>query len=530
MLGSSAGRKLAGLLALALAVGWVAACTTSISVGTPALHVLAGSELKDLEPMLPDLQSATGINLKFDYIGTLDGAQAISSGDSHALAWFSSNRYLTLLPGAASKILAQQRIMLSPVVLGVKRSTAQRFGWEGNPSVTWKDIAVKASAGQFAFAMTDPSASNSGFSALVGVASALAGTGSALTSQDITAHADGLKALFAGQRLTAGSSGFLADSYVNDQSSLDGIVNYESVLLGLNVGGKLKEPLDLIYPKEGIVTADYPLMLLDSSHRSDYDKLVAYFRKADVQTRIMTQTHRRPSVPEVQPDSQFPNQVLVEVQFPSSLDVVNQLIEVYLNQVRLPSHAYFVLDISGSMDGDRINGVKKTFANLTGADTTITGQFARFRAREDITIITFNNAVQATRDFTINDPTPGSADLKQVLDFVNSLQAGGGTAIYDALVHAFTLAGQAKAADPNRFYSVVLMTDGQNNAGRNAGQFQGFYRSASPEIRSVKCFAIIFGEASPQELNDVASLTGGRTFDARGASLSTVFKEIRGYQ
>ena len=100
------------------------------------------------------------------------------------------------------------------------------------------------------------------------------------------------------------------------------------MLLGLNAGGKLSEPLDLIYPKEGIVTADYPLMLLDSAHRADYDKLVAYLRRPDVQTRIMTQTHRRPSIPEVQPDSQFPSQVLVEVQFPASLDVVNQLIEV----------------------------------------------------------------------------------------------------------------------------------------------------------------------------------------------------------
>ncbi|HSS93845.1 MAG TPA: VWA domain-containing protein, partial [Candidatus Dormibacteraeota bacterium] len=251
---------------------------------------------------------------------------------------------------------------------------------------------------------------------------------------------------------------------------------------------------------------------------------------ADVQTRIMTQTHRRPSIPEVQPDSQFPSQVLVEVPFPSSLDVVNQLIELYLNQVRLPSHTYFVLDISGSMDGPRLDGVKKTFANLTGADTSITGQFARFRAREDITIVTFSDGVHDTRDFTINDPTPGSADLKQVLDFVNSLQAGGGTAIYDALVHAFTLAGQAKAADPNRFYSVVLMTDGQNNVGRDAGQFQSWYHSASPEVRSIKCFAVIFGEASPQELNDVANLTGGTTFDARSASLAVVFKEIRGYQ
>src|ERR1700694_4058431 len=236
-------RRLAALVSAAMAAGLVGACDLQGgSTGTPQLHVLAGSELKDLEPMLPDLLSATGINLKFDYIGTLDGAQAVSTGDTHALAWFSSNRYLSLLPAAAKKIVAQQRIMLSPVVLGVKRSTAQRFGWEGNPNVTWKDVANKASAGEFNFAMNEPSASNSGFSALVGVASAFAGTGNALTTKDINTEA--LKALFAGQRLTAGSSGFLADSYVNDQNSLDGIINYESVLLGLNAGRTLTEPLD----------------------------------------------------------------------------------------------------------------------------------------------------------------------------------------------------------------------------------------------------------------------------------------------
>jgi Ca-activated chloride channel family protein len=521
-------RALAAIIAGTLGAGLLAACQTGSPSSATTLHVLAGSELNDLQPLHDDLQKATGVDLKFDSIGTLDGAQAIANGDSHALAWFSSNRYLTLLPGASSKILAQQRIMLSPVVLGVKRSTAQRFGWEGNPSVTWKDIANKASSGQFSFAMTDPSASNSGFSALVGVASAFAGTGNALTSSDLNTAA--MKQLFAGQKLTAGSSGFLADSYVKDQDNLDGIINYESVLLGLNAAGKLKQPLDLVYPKEGIVTADYPLMLLNNSHRSDFEKLVAWFRKPEVQTRIMSQTHRRPSVPDVQLDARFPTQVLLEVAFPSNLDVVNQLISVYLNQVRLPSHTYFVLDISGSMDGSRLDGVKKTFANLTGADQSITGQFSRFRAREDITIVTFNGSVQGVQSFTINDPTPGSADLKRVLSFVNSLQASDGTAIYDALERAYTLAGQAKAGDPNRFYSVVLMTDGENNAGASASQFQTWYRSAGAQVQSIKCFAVIFGEASPKALSDVAVLTGGRTFDARSASLPVVFKEIRGYQ
>ena len=75
-------RFLAASAAVALAAGLLGACSTPAS-GPPALHVLAGSELKDLEPLLPDLLQATGINLKFDYIGTLDGAQAISTGDAN---------------------------------------------------------------------------------------------------------------------------------------------------------------------------------------------------------------------------------------------------------------------------------------------------------------------------------------------------------------------------------------------------------------------------------------------------------------
>ena len=41
---------------------------------------------------------------------------------------------------------------------------------------------------------------------------------------------------------------------------------------------------------------------------------------------------------------------------------------------------------------------------------------------------------------------------------------------------------------------------------------------------------MLFGEASPAALKQVADATGGQVFDARKARLSDVFKEIRGYQ
>jgi Ca-activated chloride channel family protein len=185
--------------------------------------------------------------------------------------------------------------------------------------------------------MTNPAASNSGFSALVGVAAAFAGTGDALRAGDIDER--GLTDFFKGQTLTAGSSGWLAEAFVADQGRLDGLINYESVLLGLNASGRLREPLELVYPRDGIITADYPLLLLlDRAKRDPYDKLVAYLRSPEVQRQLMTATVRRPVVPEVAPDRRFPDRVLVELPFPASLGVVDGLLFAYLNRIRRPAH------------------------------------------------------------------------------------------------------------------------------------------------------------------------------------------------
>jgi Ca-activated chloride channel family protein len=517
------------LLPLLLACLLSAACVPgSPAASVTTLHVLAGSELKDVEPLLPDLERATGYHLQMSYVGSLDGADRIVNGDRSELAWFSTGKYLNLLQGSSGRIAAQQKIMLSPVVLGVKHSTAQRFGWTDNPNVTWAEVAARAKAGDLRFGMTNPTASNSGFVALVGVAEAFAGGGAALDANSINAQA--LKDFFSGQKLTAGSSGFLADSYVRGQDSLDGMINYESLLISLNRGSQLREKLDLVYPKDGIATADYPLMLLDRSQRGAFDRVSAWLRQPDVQKRLMETTNRRPALPEVKPDARFTSQVLIELPFPASLDVVNRLLAVYLDEARPPAHTIFVLDTSGSMDGSRINGLKSALVNLTGADTSLSGQFARFRQREDITIILFSDRVYQTRDFTVSDTSASSPDLAAIRDYVNAFRAGGNTAIYDAVLTAYQVAQSVQRRQPDRYCSIVLMTDGENNTGRDGPRFLSDYRSLPAEVRAVKTFAILFGEASPAELQRVADATGGRVFDGRSAPLAQVFKEIRGYQ
>lgn len=526
---SRLGLAAAVVLVAVTASGCGSNSSASVNPNDPnTLTVLAGSEVKDVEPILADLKAATGVTLSLSYVGSLEGAEDIDSGQQVDAAWFSLGNYLRLLPNAGKRVVASNKIMLSPVVIGVKHSVAVKLGWANNPNVTWKDIEEASAAGTFHFAMTNPAASNTGFSALIGVATALSGSSDAIDTGTIDTEA--LKDFFKGQTLTAGSSGFLADDYVRQQNSVDGIVNYESVLMELNSGGQLTDPLDLIYPKEGIITADYPLMLLNSAKQDAYQKAVDWLLKPEQQKRIMTDTSRRPAVPGVALDPKFPTSTLVSLPFPSKLDTINALLTSYLDQVRRPASAVFVLDVSGSMEGDRLDNLKHALTQLTGLDQSVTGQFARFRAREEVTFVTFSTQVEDVKTFTIDDTDPNGPDMQAIRNYIEGLQAGGTTAIYSALDTAYQTVGKEYATDPDRLYSVVLMTDGENNSGESPSDFEAAFHGLDSHVQAVHTYPILFGEGAVSDMNSIADLTGGTVFDAQTSSLDAVFKQIRGYQ
>ncbi|MBF8187224.1 VWA domain-containing protein [Nonomuraea sp. K274] len=485
------------------------------------LRVLAGSEIKDLEPLLQRAESEAGVKVRLTYTGTLDGAEQVASGRTdgrHDAIWFSSNRYLSLIDGARARLSTQTKIMISPVVLGLKPAKASELGWTGRP-ITWSDIAQAAKDGRFSFAMTNPASSNSGFSALVGVTAALADADGALSAEQVESVTPRLKDFFSAQRLTAGSSGWLAEAYARDPR-VDGMVNYESVLLGL------REPLTLVYPDDGVVSADYPLTLLASATEAKkdlYGKLTAWLRTPAVQRDIMAGTHRRPITPGVAQDPRFGGRNLIELPFPNRRSTADQLIATYLNRARVPAEARFVLDTSGSMRGDRIDALRQALVALTGADTSASGVFSRFSDRETVTMIPFNDVPGTPVPFTVpeRDPEPALAEIK---GFAEGLGAEGGTAIYDSLGTAYDL-----PVVSGRYTSIVLMTDGENTHGSDLAAFEARYL-ALPEERRAPTFVVLFGESDAEEMRKVAELTGGAVFDARETSLSGVFKEIRGYQ
>jgi Ca-activated chloride channel family protein len=270
-------------------------------------------------------------------------------------------------------------------------------------------------------------------------------------------------------------------------------------------------------------------MLLNEAKRGAYTKVVDYLRTPDVQTRIMNETQRRPVVPQVKPSTAFGNTLLVELPFPARLEIVDRILFAYLDQHRRPAHVYFVLDVSGSMAGERLEGLKTAMNNLTGQDSSLTGQFARFGNREKVTIITFNNQVGKVANFEITGPVGKASAIADLKSFVSSLKADGGTAIYSALQKAYQLAQADHAADPDRYYSIVLMTDGENNSGISPGNFADYYQALPTEIRATRIFPVLFGSANQGEMDKLANLSAGRLFDGK-KSLAEAFKSIRGYQ
>ncbi|WP_377270494.1 extracellular solute-binding protein [Peterkaempfera sp. SMS 1(5)a] len=493
------------------------------------LRVLAGSELSDLEPVLKAAEKATGVKVVPTYSGTLDAVQQIASGQadrSYDAVWLPSDDYLRLHPDAARRIASETPVMTSPVALGVRAEAVQRLGWDPE-KVTWAQIDQAVTAGKLTYGMTDPARSNSGYSALVGLASALSGAQSALTEQDVRQAAPALKRFFAGQKLTSGSSGWLAQAYAR-QGTVDALINYESVLLSLNRDSHTD--LTVIRPVDGVVTADYPLTLLASAgteQRTAYSELTRYLRSPEAQQAITRQTLRRPVVASVAPDPALPAGRRRELPFPGSRAVADGLLDSYENQLRRPSRTVYVLDTSGSMEGDRLSRLKTALAGLTGTDNT---PGKRFRDREEVTLMPFADTVKSVLTHTVEEGRQQQA-LKAIRADTDALRADGGTAIYSSLQEAYRYLGQrAGQAGGDRFTSIVLMTDGQNTAGGGAGDFNSFYAALPADQRSVPVFPILFGDSDRAELQHIADLTGGRLFDAVGSSLSGAFEEIRGYQ
>ena len=480
------------------------------------LSIVAATELKPLEPVLDDASRDLGFDISMTTEdGTLANSRTLKQGGfdgSYDAMWFATNRFARII-GADSKLGKEFSVARSPVALGVQSAVAKEQGWT-TAQPTWQDIADSG----ITFGMTDPTTSNSGFSALSAATTAFADTGRALSEKDIRQATGKVQKLFSNQTLTSGSSGWLADRFREHPEQADAIFNYESVLYQLKDEGV---DLEVVIPSDGVISADYPLSALASSKDNDAEgKVQALAEWFGEHPEKLKDYHLRVD------DSDLPGTIF-ELPYPANEKTVDALGDAFAHELRNPGSTALVLDTSGSMEGERIELLKSSLRPLIdgSADGAPNGEGqVAFRNREQIKLIPYSSEPQQPTRARVDKDNP--ATTKELADRVDRLVADGDTATFEAVINALDEVDTTNGD----IGTVVLMTDGEVTRGRTFAQFKNDYEQLPPEKQEIPVFVILYGEANIQEMQELAELTGGKTFDALNGDLAAAFEEIRAYQ
>jgi Ca-activated chloride channel family protein len=530
----------AGLAAVAGTILLLAGCGQgggpfSGSTG-PTIDIISGSENKALEPIVQRFGEQQGFDVRMHYKGSVDIMLELGQGDQmpYDVVWPANSLWITL--GDTHKVVKhEESVMHSPVVFGVRRSLAERLGWlDGD--VTIADLLAAADAGKFTFAMTSATQSNSGASAYLGFLHALAGGPDVLTHEHLADEAvqDKTRRLLKKIDRSSGSSGWLKELVVEKPDQFQAMVNYESMIIEANreLLAQGKEPLVVIYPTDGMMISDSPLGYVDHGHPEKeqfFRELLAYLKSEPIQREIMGHGRRTGLVgfDRSAIDEQVFNpawgidvtRVISPVPTPAE-PVIREALDLYQSGgLRKPSATVYVLDCSGSMQGDGIRQLKEAMGLLLDP-----AQARRYllqpSARDVHIVVPFDGQPRGVLTGQGNDPS----ELQRLLQQVQGQPARGGTDMYAGLVRGLQDLSRVESLD-SYFPAIILMTDGKS---------EGRIRDLEAEIRrnpsgpDIPVYSITFGEADERQLKQVSDLTGGRVFDGQ-KDLATAFRKAKGY-
>lgn len=204
---------------------------------------------------------------------------------------------------------------------------------------------------------------------------------------------------------------------------------------------------------------------------------------------------------------------MIPLKYPSK-KVITEAMDLYIEQLRKPTHTVFCLDISGSMSLGGLEELKDAMSYILDKEQASKDRL-QFSSYDKISIITFSSQVQKVSNTYTGDNT------KELQNFVNRLNSYGGTNIYSPTVEALKI---LKNTEDDYTKTVILMTDGESNTGSFAN-LKDFYNLNDLDI---PVYSIMFGESSMDQLSTIANLTNAKVFDGKDG-LKRAFMEVRSY-
>jgi len=532
----------------------VSACQGIMSK-TIVVSIVYGSEKKEwLEPLVEEYNNAkhktaegSTIVVELTAMGSIESVNAILEGSIQPAVWSpASSVYVPVANAEWRKnhsddlvVGSPKDLVLSPVVIALWEPMARALGWP-EKTLGWADIAELATSGKgweaygypewgdFKFGHTHPEYSNSGLVSILAMAYAGADKVRGLSVEDINSEIvrDFMLDVESSVIHYGTSTGFFAERmFERGPSYLSAAVMYENLIVAQESkrlsGASSQVQAVAIYPREGTFWSNHPYAILNAPWVTPETKAAA----EDFQVFLLDKPQQMkaielgfrpadPSIPLTSPlDLQHgvdPAQPQTVLEIPSANVVTS--VQGLWEQTKKPVDLVVVMDISGSMKGDKIAAARsslKEFVNLLDD-------------RDRLEIILFNSKM-----LTMSELSPVGEKRQEVLNRISGIVETSGTRLYDAVDLAYQSL-EAKG-DPNHIRAVVVLSDGQDTeSDQTFDSLMGKIGIASEEGgTAIKLFTIAFGDdADGSILKQMAEATGGKQYSSDPATISKVYAEI----
>jgi Ca-activated chloride channel family protein len=282
---------------------------------------------------------------------------------------------------------------------------------------------------------------------------------------------------------------------------------YESSVIAANANLQPGQPPYVaVYPRS-TYTSNMRAILPNAPWVSDQEReaaemVIEYLRSPAAQ-QLAIESGLRPGTPGVALGPMFSPEFGVnpEASYDSyripDPEVVEAMIQAWENVAKKPSLVVIVVDSSGSMEGPKLPAVQSTLQTYID----------NLRPQDRIALIDFDSEI---REPIVIEGTPeGKA---QGLAFISSLDAEGGTRLYDSALFARDWLRQNLREDA--INAVLVLTDGVDSESEiNLNQLsQELQQSGFGSDERIGFFTIGYGqegEFDPAALEQIAELNGG---------------------
>ena len=178
---------------------------------------------------------------------------------------------------------------------------------------------------------------------------------------------------------------------------------------------------------------------------------------------------------------------------PVSGDVIIQAQKIWKEEKDpMPICAIFVADVSGSMEGEPLNKLKRSLME---------GQ--KYIGNDNLVgLISYSDDVHI--DLPIS-----KFDLKNRSLFsgaVHDLQTGGSTATFDGIAVALDMLQKEKEKDPNLKLRIFVLSDGETNRGHSLNEIRGIVEESGIPIYTIGYNADIEALREISRINEAASI------------------------